>query len=100
VDSVAGCEAVEECRKARVTMLRNLDQKRSTRNLMYLMEGYWGWYEQNVCNDCAEEGKRAYREECEKFWDALPKIFWLKDWPILIESKREAEEGPDLDTPA
>jgi hypothetical protein len=93
VDSVTGCEVPEECRRQKVTMLRTLDESRSATDLVTTMEGCWEWYEESVCKICAENGRKAHKEEMKKFWDALPEIFGLKEWHILKELKQEAEQG-------
>jgi hypothetical protein len=91
VDSVTGCRSPEECRRKKLQKLRTLDRA-TTETDWVVMDEYQEWFDQNICKICAREGRRVYDEEMERFWDALPGIFGLKDWPTL-EKLKKAERG-------
>lgn len=93
MDKVTGCRMAEECWRKRMELLRTLDQTRDIIDVPYVMEDYWGWYDQSVCKICAQEGRKLYKEEMEKFWDALPEIFGFEEWHVLEELKHEEEYG-------
>ena len=95
VDRVLGCEMPDECRKGRVEMLRMVDGSRDYLDPLGAMDTRWGWYAKCVCKVCAEEGRRAHDEERGRFWDALPRIFGLKNWDVLQDLKWEALYGGD-----
>jgi hypothetical protein len=90
VDEVQGCETPDECWKGRLGMLRKIDGSRDYLDPLGAMDNRWGSYGRWVCKICAEEGRRTHDEERDKFWQALPRIFGLRDWNILGDLHRDA----------
>ncbi|KAJ7184903.1 hypothetical protein C8R46DRAFT_938879 [Mycena filopes] len=89
---ITGCMSPNRCLSARVSRQQDADAWRSEQ--VPVLE-LWNWYDSNrlqssVCPICFEFMEEAPATAKEEYWQALPKIFDLPEWNILLEQRRAA----------
>ncbi|KAK7050684.1 BTB domain-containing protein [Favolaschia claudopus] len=85
---ISKCISPSACLNGRLNARKKAELSRSDHVITLCLWNDDDWYElDGVCNACLNHMKKTHRERQEECWDALPALFNLPAWNILLLSR-------------